>query len=147
MTSLNKNVWGPAAWTFLHAAAAVCDDPGNLAMLLRATATSLPCPECRSHALAHLEAHPPEGVLTDRLTASEYVWKMHNETNVRTGRPTRPRSILAPLYGVDLQPPATQQRPPQAPQAPQAPQLPGSELAGGRVEPPRRTCKFYQRLM
>ena len=102
MTALVKRVWGPAVWTFLHAAAATCDQPEDFRALLRAAARCLPCPECRAEARRYMAARD-DGVIVDKTSAATYVWKMHNDVNVRLGKPELLPSEHERLYGARLE--------------------------------------------
>ena len=97
MTALVKAVWGPAAWTFLHAAAATCDRPEDFHALLVAAVRCLPCPDCREEARRYLAAHD-EG-FADTAGAAAYVWKMHNFVNSRLGKAEQSASDHERLYG------------------------------------------------
>ena len=102
----SKAVWGPAAWTFLHAAAAVCDDPDGFRELLRAAARCLPCRECRREAGQYLQEAAEELAAVDgKVAASRFLWKMHNAVNARLGKPSFRVEELRRRYGVDASAP------------------------------------------
>ena len=97
MTALNKRVWGPAAWLFLHAAAATCDDPQRVRALLGSVAACLPCPECRADALAYLKRADVDGVV-DKETAVAFVRSMHRSVNERLGKTDVSEEAFQKLY-------------------------------------------------
>ena len=103
MTHVSKSVWGPACWSFMHAAAATLrpDAAPAFAAFLYSLARVLPCPECREHLRAYLSAHPPEAI-TDHITASAYCFALHNHVNRKTGKRLQDARLLLQLYGVRL---------------------------------------------
>lgn len=102
MTSLTRAVWGPAAWTVLHSAAATCDDPLIFSAYLYALTHILPCTECRQHLRAYLQRHPPDKEISDTQTASQYVYDMHNFVNLSLDKPKLPPHVVAQHYGVEV---------------------------------------------
>ena len=104
MTNVSKAVWGPACWTFMHTAAAViaADEAPAFSAFMYSLARVLPCPECREHLRAYLNAHPPERDISDNITASSYCFKLHNHVNRKTGKPTQEPRLMLRLYGVRL---------------------------------------------
>ena len=106
MTSLTKAVWGPAVWTTLHAAAATCDRPEDFRKLLAAVVRTLPCPECREEARLYVAARARElASVTDRVSASRFVWAMHNHVNARTGKLQTAAEEVERRYGVRVEAP------------------------------------------
>lgn len=101
MSELKRTVWGPALWSFLHTAASAADHPEQLVLLLRTLPFVLPCPECRVHVAEHYAASPPESI-TDAVSASRYLFQLHNETNLRLGKPAQPPKVLHARHGVLL---------------------------------------------
>lgn len=87
---MNPDVWGPHAWTFLHAVAhAYPDDPTetdkehytNLFLSLRYT---LPCPTCQEHFRTVIQKYPIR--LDSRRDLEEWVVDIHNEVNRNLGQ-------------------------------------------------------------
>jgi len=109
MSHVKRNIWGPAAWTFLHAAAASADDPAAFAQLVALLPHTLPCQECRQHCGAFLERRPPAAEVRDAATASRYLYDFHNDVNARLGRATAPARLVEARYGVVLPAPAQPQ--------------------------------------
>ena len=103
MSRAAKAVWGPACWTFLHAAAAACEDVEAFGALLAAVQKTLPCPDCRAHMAAYLREKPlREGEAKAAEAASLYVFEMHNHVNTTLGKDTASALALKQLYGAAL---------------------------------------------
>lgn len=91
---LDTAIWGPSVWRILHAAAERL--PATAAALttaIRALDGALPCPDCRKHYHAWLQAHPVDGDLR--------IWllDLHNDVNVRTGKEPWTVDDLTATYG------------------------------------------------
>lgn len=111
MSEMRRSLWGPAAWTFLHASAAVTDDPQSFSQMLRLLERTLPCDECKQHCRAFFERRAPEAEISDAATASRYLFEFHNDVNMRTGKPLAPERVVEVRYGVSLPaPPRPQAR-------------------------------------
>lgn len=88
---LTKDVWGPKAWAWLHAQA--IHYPANpakgdrLAMFARfwSFIHTLPCPECRAHAVAYARRYPPD--FSGSEAFQTWAWCFHNSVNHRLGKP------------------------------------------------------------
>jgi hypothetical protein len=52
---------------------------------LREYFEGLPCPECRRHALSHLESHPPD--LSTSIAYQRWVFDFHNQVSARLEKP------------------------------------------------------------
>lgn len=103
MSRLAKSVWGPACWTFLHAAAAACQDGSAFLELLEIVQRNLPCPECKAHMAAYLKLHPPRFEETRAAeSASLYVFDLHNHVNHSLGKEPANASVLQKHYDVAL---------------------------------------------
>lgn len=89
-------------WTFLHTAAASVEDPDALVQLLKTLPGALPCAECRGHVQAYLHERPPEGHIADALTASRYLFELHNAVNLKLGKPEAPARVLHQRHGILL---------------------------------------------
>ena len=85
-----KNVWGPALWLYLHAAADFCDDSTAFASLINSLVGTLPCPECRKHLKEYTSRLPPGSAITDKPSAVRYVKDLHNHVNSIIGKPPHP---------------------------------------------------------
>lgn len=92
---LNKDVWGPALWKFIHTTMIrakmvnnVCSKPVQTAMkaFLTCTAILLPCVACRSHAWEYYSTHPINSSLDTNLHAFEWTVLFHNAVTERTNK-------------------------------------------------------------
>jgi hypothetical protein len=105
MTEMRRSLWGPAAWTFLHAAAAAvaAEDAASVVELLLLLPRVLPCPECKQHCLSFFERRPPADEIRDAASASRYLFEFHNDVNLRTGKPAALARVVEARYGVALE--------------------------------------------
>lgn len=96
-----KRRWGPAAWITLHAAAAAADEDNMdyFCSLVIALSYTMPCPECRKHAKSFIERVPISEVRS-QVDAVSYVYRLHNEVNVRLGKSEEPPGLPEALFGV-----------------------------------------------
>ncbi len=90
---INKTVWGPALWKFLHVTASVLEDREALIQLLYLLTRCLPCPECRTHLTRHVRDFPPGEWITCEEDAGTYLYLLHNHVNDRL----TPRKALYPV--------------------------------------------------
>lgn len=105
MNPISKTVWGPAAWTLMHSAAASCDadTAAGFCAFLYSLSHVLPCPECRAHLHDYLQRHPPDEYIVDSQTASRFCFDLHNHVNTQTGKAPQPPRIIYNLYNVRLE--------------------------------------------
>jgi len=89
--ALPKREWGPRGWNWLHITAinyplrpSLADARSNFRRIW-SFVTHLPCIECRAHAVRFVLQNPPS--LASTYTLQSWVWKFHNETNIRLGKP------------------------------------------------------------
>ena len=84
--------WGPGAWNTLHAFAhtypRTAEPARQAAMreLLRLFGEHLPCPKCRMHYAAYLEAHLADASLATRDALVAFLNSLHNDVNRRLGK-------------------------------------------------------------
>lgn len=101
------NTWGPSCWHFLHCVGftyeerATSSDRVAMYAFLRSVGDVLPCKRCRAHYKEHIAthvrgAHAP--VLAGREALSAYLVAMHNDVNVRLGKPTVPYAAVRARY-------------------------------------------------
>lgn len=94
-----KDVWGPAAWTFLHCSTEsapttdgdtfAADTRETMQNLVMATAAALPCPNCRAHFETQLRAAAErygELLWTSKRTLRGFLIDAHNEVNRMNGK-------------------------------------------------------------
>lgn len=99
MTSLAKDIWGPALWQFLHITAASIEDVDAFVELLRSLTKTIPCPDCRKHLKQHLIKFPPEEYIINSINANTYMFILHNMVNERIGNPIFSDRVYNTLYG------------------------------------------------
>ena len=86
--------WGPAAWNTLHVFAHTAPKRLTAAQraewraLLRTFSSFLPCPSCRSHFSAFLQARLTDEALGTRAALVALLNDAHNDVNRRTGKRT-----------------------------------------------------------
>jgi hypothetical protein len=101
---LPPEIWGPMFWSTLHIISlAYPDDPTYAEKragkeLFNALAQLLPCPVCRSHYKEILQANPVESWLDNRKSLVEWVWTMHNQVNIKLGKPEITMSDFYKIY-------------------------------------------------
>lgn len=90
----SKDVWGPRTWAALHKYAiyyprrpTALRQQAAFEYILN-TLESLPCDECRGHALRYLRTHPP--TLKNNETLQNWVYNFHNAVNHRLGKRIMP---------------------------------------------------------
>ena len=138
MSELAKNVWGPHVWSALHVMSAASDAPQAVRRILENLREALPCPECRVHYAAYLDARPPTFETT--AEAAQYVFDFHNAVNSRLGKPLFSPRDFAARYEISVKPspPATTARPVSS-LAPAAWMIPGLIVPGLGVQMPSKS--------
>jgi len=80
-----RNVWGPRRWSWLHREAISYPDeptPAQAALArrrLQVFLASLPCPECKQHAVEYVRAEPPD--FRNSAAYQLWAWRFHNVAN------------------------------------------------------------------
>ena len=99
------DIWGPAAWSFLHTSSfaygkdpekATVDEQEKATAFLDSLPYMLPCSTCRKHYLEHIKKHPPD--VTNRDTLSRWLVKIHNIVNLNNGKPIVPYEHVREHY-------------------------------------------------
>ena len=104
LQTVDTSVWGARMWSVLHAAAAAASSRAFAAQwnnILSALRTGLPCPDCSAHFNAWYAAHPLKMTLIPFRGAPAIVrWflDLHNDVNLRTGRPVWTIAQLNAVY-------------------------------------------------
>ena len=106
--------WGPFVWSILHALGEKsgkvvyslyeADERRAWIQLLQLTGSMLPCSECRDHYKTWLQTHPVSSLLTMpygsiRIWIRTWLWELHENVNMRLGKPSVEISALPDLYG------------------------------------------------
>ena len=90
MIVLDKGVWGPAGWTYLHAVTLAYPDPptdedkANYGAFFQAVGPTLPCPDCQQNWQEHLAAGPP--ALESREALVRWLVDLHDRTRISQGK-------------------------------------------------------------
>jgi hypothetical protein len=104
-----KAYWGPRLWTIFHHLAQI-SERRDMAMLwnnlMRLTAASMPCEQCRVHLGAYLKSHafvrfPKIHSVTGpmvKLRAVQEVYTLHNDVNSRLGKPLMSKEEYDAMY-------------------------------------------------
>ena len=84
--------WGPILWKILHGLAerARGDEFREWSKMIKLTGEMLPCDECRSHYSQFLKQRPLTQTPELKTTLRTWFWDLHNEVNLRTGKPEYP---------------------------------------------------------
>ena len=97
--------WGRSGWQFIHSCAwAYPDHPADadrrdMAAFLRAVGKVLPCRTCRRHYEAYLAAHMRASALASRESLTRFLVAMHNDVNLRLGKPLMRYEDACGVYG------------------------------------------------
>ena len=90
-------MWGPPTWFFLHSLGEVINPNHYLTVKdelwkhIIELCSSVPCPECSSHAHSYLSKIP---VPPTKDSFCGALWVFHNQVNQQTGKPFFPREKL-----------------------------------------------------
>lgn len=104
LPTVDTSVWGAPLWSVLHGAAAGASSRAFAAQwnnILSALRTGLPCPDCSAHFNAWYETHPLKWSLIPFRGSPHIVrWflDLHNDVNLRTGRPVWTITQLNAVY-------------------------------------------------
>lgn len=95
----HANEIGRCSWTLLHTIAASYTasktNSDHFRALMRSLSHLYPCSTCRVHMTTYMNRHPlPNGVLTQEQVVN-YLVDLHNDVNVRTGKPLFPREYVS----------------------------------------------------
>jgi len=97
-------MWGQPTWQYLHSLGEVIHPEHYLAVKsvlwkhVVDLCSSVPCPECASHADSYLSKIP---VPPTKDAFRGTLWTFHNHVNLKTGKPVFPREKLV-MYRVPL---------------------------------------------
>ncbi len=85
----SKNIWGPAMWCTMHNIALGSPEKFNgttlnYGDLFQRLFMAIPCSSCSKHALDYLAKQPIN--LSGREQLTEWVFRFHNEVNLRLGK-------------------------------------------------------------
>jgi Erv1 / Alr family len=87
MTSLpfwHSKVFGPGVWLTIHVMAAKANTQSKkecFCEFIRDITSSLPCEECRNHAVDYVKKFPPERYIEEKEGIFRWSWIFHNAVN------------------------------------------------------------------
>lgn len=112
LTGVSTEVWGPKAWGVLHAigfsypTTPTFVEKESAYRLLLSLGHLLPCKKCRRHYLDQFNG--PSGIsssdsrhLESGDSLSHWLVDLHNEVNIRLGKPVVPYAEVSTLYSGD----------------------------------------------
>jgi hypothetical protein len=89
---LSVNVWGPHAWSFLHACTFAYDEQPSRTQQAAATqffnnvGRMLPCKKCGKHYNEHLARDPVENHVSSKKSLTRWLVDLHNSVNRSCGK-------------------------------------------------------------
>ena len=98
-----KIKWGPATWLLLHTLAYKVKDEyfllirNELLNNIVSICKNLPCPKCSTHASEYLSKINMNSIVT-KSDLINFLFKFHNDVNIRTNSPQFPYEELANKY-------------------------------------------------
>ncbi len=94
LPQISKPDWSRPLWIFLYTILSMYpDNPSQetqqyLYNFLIALQAIMPCNTCAEHFLAHLSSPNFKEALTSKYNFSKWIFHVHNDINLRTGKPT-----------------------------------------------------------
>ena len=101
------SLWGTHGWKFIHAitfaydTAPTREERRQMFTFLVSVGSVLPCKRCRRHYNAYIHSHlpsPDAPALRGRHELSSFVVDLHNDVNIRLGRPVVPYAEVRRMY-------------------------------------------------
>lgn len=99
-------VFGPGAWVAIHVTAIKSVTPAKREFFcdfIRDLTSSLPCEDCRKHAVKYVKDFPPERYLEEKDGLFRWSWIFHNAVNRRLGKPEVAYDTAYKIYATDDQ--------------------------------------------
>jgi hypothetical protein len=87
----NPQKFGPVTWYIMHNTALKLNEE-TFSDWVRLLIDSIPCNNCRSHALEYIEINPPENFLGienekgEPIGMFQWTWQFHNNVNIRLNK-------------------------------------------------------------
>ena len=100
---MNKTIWGPFIWRFLHLISLRIKDEyfesekSNLIQYILCICDNLPCPHCSSHALVFLDKYKLKFIKTKEHLI-KLLYLMHNDVNKSLNKPIIEEEKLYEIY-------------------------------------------------
>lgn len=104
---MSKTVWGPITWKFLHTICSkvreekFAEQRGNLIFLIRQVCETLPCPECRMHAVSNIKKARLD-LITSKDELVKFIYEFHNLVNRQTKKAEYTKEILETYKSLNL---------------------------------------------
>jgi hypothetical protein len=104
---MTKSEWGVPLWSILHKIAAGLPetiskvDLVSTAQFFLQVSNYIPCAKCRVHYNEWCKSNPPTSI-TGRAAAVNWVWRLHNTVNSRSGKPEFPFEDLERYNGKSI---------------------------------------------
>ena len=96
---MTKSVWGPITWKFLHTIIAKLrpedfkEQRSNLIQLIKNVCETLPCPECKAHAIQNIR-NARLDIITSKDGLVDFIYEFHNLVNKQTRKQQYTKDIL-----------------------------------------------------
>ena len=96
-------VWGNAIWYLFHTLAYKLKDEYKtevpvLYNFILQICHNLPCPDCKTHAVAYFKRVNKGYVTSSKENLINFLWKFHNDVNIRLKKSTFSKEKLNELY-------------------------------------------------
>jgi len=105
LDNINPDLWGPHCWKFLNYLATsypekpTQDIKNNVKNFINSLKNVIPCEKCREHFQLNLKNYPlDDNILNNKNNLIEWLIKVHNEVNTRTGKKIFTRSDFDDKY-------------------------------------------------
>jgi hypothetical protein len=89
---MGTSYWGPYTWVFMHSFIALMTDDlyvrsrDTIVRFIKRICASLPCDNCRKHAVEYTKRLHP-GAVPTRKHMAHYLFTFHNKVNARLKKP------------------------------------------------------------
>jgi len=96
---MSKTVWGPITWKFLHTMIAKLrpehfrEQRNSLIQLIKGTCETLPCPDCRMHAIQNIKRARLD-LITSKDNLVNFLFEFHNLVNKQTRKQEYSKDVL-----------------------------------------------------
>ena len=96
-------VWGNAIWYLFHTLAYKLKDEYKTEVpilydFILQICHNLPCPDCKTHAVTYLKRVNKGYVTSSKENLINFLWKFHNDVNIRLKKSTFSKEKLNELY-------------------------------------------------
>jgi mitochondrial FAD-linked sulfhydryl oxidase len=101
---MDPGIWGPSTWMFLHLISISYPEKVNEEHIkknknfINAFKEIIPCKKCKNHFKTYLENENLDENLKSRNNYMKFIWRMHNNANSITDKPTMDFEKFITLY-------------------------------------------------